>query len=789
MNNSILLRAFISILFLCAPTFVLAQVSQRGFVKEYNEKDEKTPLSNVEIVVDKAGTTVSGKDGRFILQFQTLKAGDQVYLKRLGKKGYELFNTDAVKQWNISKEDKPFTIVMCRTDIFKRICDNYAKTSYASYARQHKADSVKLAEERVNGKLKESEYKEKLAQLQQRYEQDLKNINKYVERFARIDLSELSDKEKQITNLIGIGEIDKANELYEEMQIEKKIAEKIKNIKAVEEAEKAFEQQKIKEKAEKDSLFNIFMRSIDALKLAGGVENFMKIDKKFRDVIDMDSTNISALVEYATFSLDQHDELKAENSLKKIENLLGKNENDTLIWVYMEYATINFHKGNYQKAEDYLAKAQQANRTIHDHDSKEYLLQGIVGLSTLAEVYDFKGDIDYAWECYEKLDTMLTILSKKDSIEYLKAEKLVVLNEAKFYQDHGVFEKSDSIYNHYLDLIRNEEVTDSVQHNFILLLAELNYSSSLTKRGNYNKAEQLLTKWLPYIEKQAKITPSSYGEILFQLKYGLSELYHLTKQYDKYLDIIDDTQSYLIEMTNYSPYNFAPLLTMLQISAGYRLGQQKDYENALEILKRARHNIQIGIGDFPSMRDRYMSQGILADVNTGFVYDLMGDHSNSELYWLSAIAKEDSIQHLEDGHFDEAVLNAYGNLGSLYYRQGKYDLAQEYISRYFGLLEGIPNGYIFHGDMMRYNLESMQDIFMQQGELDKALECVKSLITYSVLIENKRKEAIYHLSASQIYLDLKKKKDSKREWKEAEKCDSEYVAKHGQILSKKIFGK
>ena len=789
MKVSILLRAFISMLFLCAPIFSLAQVSQRGFVKEYNEKDEKTPLSNVEIVVDNAGTTVSGKDGRFILQFQTLKAGDQVYLKRLGKKGYELFNTDAVKQWNISKEDKPFTIVMCRTDIFKRICDNYAKTSYASYARQHKADSVRLAEERVNGRLKENEYKEKLAQLQQHYEQDLKNINKYVERFARIDLSELSDKEKQITNLIGIGEIDKANELYEEMQIEKKYAEKIKNIKAVEEAEKTIERQKMKEKAEKDSLFKIFMRSIDVLKLAGGVGNFTKIDKKFRDIIDMDSTNVSALVEYAIFTLDQHNELKAESSLKKIENLLGKNENDTLIWVYMEYAKINYHKGNYQKAEDYLAKAQQANRTIHDPESKEYLLQGIAGLSTFANICDRKGDIDYAWECYEKLDSLLTVLSKKDSIEYLKAEKLIILNEAGFYQEHGIYEKSDSIYNHYLEIIRNEEVTDSLQHNFVLLMAELNYASSLIKRGHYDNVEQMLTKWLPYIESRAKITPSSYGEILFQFKYGLSELYHLTKQYDKYRAIIDDTQNYLIEMTNYNPYNFAPLLTMLQISAGYRLGQQKDYETALEILKRARHNIQVGIDDFPSMKDRYLSQGILADVNTGFIYELMGDHSNSESYWLSAIAKEDSIQHLEDGHFDEAVLNAYGNLGSLYYRQGKYDLAQEYISRYFDCIEGIPNSYMFHGDMMSYNLESIQDIFIQQGEFDSALECVKSLITYSVLIENKRKEAMYHLSASQIYLDLKKKKDAKREWKEAEKCDSEYVAKHGQILRNKIFGK
>jgi len=77
-------------------------------VKQYNQKDEKTPLSGVEVVVSNAGSQVSDEKGQFTLTFRTLKPGDNVKLISARKSGFELMNKEAVEQWRISRELKAF---------------------------------------------------------------------------------------------------------------------------------------------------------------------------------------------------------------------------------------------------------------------------------------------------------------------------------------------------------------------------------------------------------------------------------------------------------------------------------------------------------------------------------------------------------------------------------------------------------------------------------------------------------------------------------------------------------
>ena len=66
-----------------------AQAVQDGIIKEYNEKNAKTPLSGVELNVRSAGSTVSDTDGEFSLRFLTLKPGEKVNVRRIEKLGYE----------------------------------------------------------------------------------------------------------------------------------------------------------------------------------------------------------------------------------------------------------------------------------------------------------------------------------------------------------------------------------------------------------------------------------------------------------------------------------------------------------------------------------------------------------------------------------------------------------------------------------------------------------------------------------------------------------------------------
>lgn len=263
----------------------LGQTAQSGFIKEYCEKATKKPLSGVELDVRYANSTVTDKKGAFTLNFLTLKPGQRVNVRDIHKAGYELFNKEAIEQWNINPST-PFTIVMCRQDRFKKIRDNYERVSSESYKRQFDAEKLKLDQLMEAGKLMEAEYNKQLSELYELHEKQLDNLMNYVDRFSRIDLSELSAEEQKIIDLVQQGKIDEAIANYDSQNYVAKFSTQVKEFDKANEAIARLE----KIKAEKDealtSLLGSINRQIETLKLAGGKENFDKILTLYGQVVE-----------------------------------------------------------------------------------------------------------------------------------------------------------------------------------------------------------------------------------------------------------------------------------------------------------------------------------------------------------------------------------------------------------------------------------------------------------------------------------------------------------------------
>lgn len=113
-----------------------AQVVLTGRVLEYNEDGTRTPLSDVEISVRSASTAVSDSDGNFSITFlPTIHAGDRITVRSIKKAGYEVFNKEALEQWNLNPKT-PFVIVMCKSDKFKKIRDKYYSVVSANYKKK-----------------------------------------------------------------------------------------------------------------------------------------------------------------------------------------------------------------------------------------------------------------------------------------------------------------------------------------------------------------------------------------------------------------------------------------------------------------------------------------------------------------------------------------------------------------------------------------------------------------------------------------------------------------------------
>ncbi len=213
-----IVRLALCVFLLLISIVAAAQTTQKGIVQEYNDKAKKTPLPGVELNIRSANSTVSDKGGQFYLQFQTRKPGDAVTVRRIEKLGYEIFNKEAVDQWNINP-DRPFVIVMCRSDRFKQLRDNYEKVASASYARQLKKDQAALEKLKADGKLKEEEYQKQRLKLIEDYEKQLDNLETYVDRFSRIDLSEINAEEQDIIELVKAGKMEEAISRYAQLNL------------------------------------------------------------------------------------------------------------------------------------------------------------------------------------------------------------------------------------------------------------------------------------------------------------------------------------------------------------------------------------------------------------------------------------------------------------------------------------------------------------------------------------------------------------------------------------------
>ena len=306
-------RTILTIFVVAIALTALAQATQPCIVKQYNQKQQKTPLGGVQVEVRDAGTTASGADGRLTLRFATLKPGDKVPFRTATKSGFELMNTVAVEQWNISRDQKPFEIVLIQSAYFTQLKSNLKQSSVDNYHKKYEEARAELERLQKAGKLKEQEYSKKLNDLEDRYDNQLKNLDAYIDQFARIDLSELSEQEQQFIELAHAGRLDEAAEAYNSLNAAGKYTTAVENIQRLNADIAKLEEEKARQQVTADSLFAMLKRQVATLKLAGGEENFKKAGELLKRAALADTTNMKVVYEYAKYARDQQDYKNAEH--------------------------------------------------------------------------------------------------------------------------------------------------------------------------------------------------------------------------------------------------------------------------------------------------------------------------------------------------------------------------------------------------------------------------------------------------------------------------------------------
>lgn len=682
-----------------------AKTVQTGVVREYKGKAKKTALAGVELQVYPAQSTASDRNGNFRLEFLTLKPGERINVRRIEKEGYEIFNKDALEQWNLNPT-APFMIVMCRSNMFKQLKDTYYKNSGERYARQYRKAQDELKRLKDQNKIQQKEYIERLEQLEQEYGRQLENLDNYVDRFARIDLSEISPVEQEIIELVQAGKIDEAIAKYEELNAKEKLLDGISKRKEVGEAISTLTEVDRNLAADNDTLYAVVERQIQTLQL-GGAENNEKIRRLYCDIADADTTNIEWLIDTGNFLYEYAADHQAalgyfHKALASAEALHGP-RSEEVAKVMNNLGVVYNDLGEFSNALDYLQRALEIRLAVHGEENS----LTATTYQNLGNTYLDSGDPNKALEYFQKaLDINQKVLDSDDPAL------------AVSYNDLGNAFYSLGDYGKALvSLEKALEIQTKIYSGGHLHTAATlnNIGMLLSDKGDYQAA---LDNYFKALAIQEKIVGPGHPDIAISYN-NIGSVYYYTGDFSKALEYFRKALD--IRVAAFGEKH--PSVGESYSNTGVTLTQLGNYDAARENLEKSLEIYKDVFGnDNEAISITYIN---LADLSSN-----LGDFQKALEYQQKAL--EINLRLFGPDHPQVAL--SYNNIGTAYGDLGEPQKALEYLQKALDIrikLLGNNHPYVASG----YN--NIGTIYNDLGNYDKALEYYhKAIDSYSHNEEN-----------------------------------------------------
>lgn len=682
-----------------------ARTVQTGVVREYKGKAKKTALAGVELQVYPAQSTASDRNGNFRLEFLTLKPGERINVRRIEKEGYEIFNKDALEQWNLNPTAS-FMIVMCRSNMFKQLKDTYYKNSGERYARQYRKAQDELKRLKDQNKIQQKEYIERLEQLEQEYGRQLENLDNYVDRFARIDLSEILPVEQEIIELVQVGKIDEAIAKYEELNAKEKLLDGISKRKEVGEAISTLTEVDRNLAADNDTLYAVVERQIQTLQL-GGADNNVKIRQLYCDIADADTTNIGWLIDTGNFLYEYAADHQAalgyfHKALASAEAQHGPRSEETSK-VMNNLGVVYNNLGEFSKALDYLQRALDIRLAVLGEENN----LTATTYQNLGNAYLDAGDTAKAMEYFHKaLDINLKVLDPDDPAL------------AVSYNDLGNVFYSLGDYGKALEYLEKalEIQTKIYSGGHLHTAATLNnIGMLLSDKGDYQTA---LDNYFKALAIQEKIVGPGHPDIAISYN-NIGSVYYYTGDFSKALEYFRKALD--IRVAAFGEKH--PSVGESYSNTGVTLTQLGNYDAARENLEKSLEIYKDVFGnDNEAISVTYIN---LADLSSN-----LGDFQKALEYQQKAL----EINQRLFGPDHPQVALSYNNIGTAYGDLGEPQKALEYLQKALDIrikLLGNNHPYVASG----YN--NIGTIYNDLGNYDKALEYYhKAIDSYSHNEEN-----------------------------------------------------
>lgn len=258
-----------------------AQVSQKGNVRIFNS--QHTPLPGVQLMAIGAPATDTDNNGEFCFHFLNHKAGTAISSPQAYKKGYEVVNSDMLNGWILS-EKRSLDIVMAPEGTIEEQKNHYYAIAIAHFSKLRNKTVQEINHLYAQQKITQAERAQRLKELAEENHTFMNMLDKYAEKFARINPDDITQIEKQVLKLVEDGKLTEAIELYNNSGLIVQARQKL--------------QQRTQADEDIDLLAERMYRYADLCALTGGKENEQKAYDTYKWIAEILPDRFSYVLKY-----------------------------------------------------------------------------------------------------------------------------------------------------------------------------------------------------------------------------------------------------------------------------------------------------------------------------------------------------------------------------------------------------------------------------------------------------------------------------------------------------------
>lgn len=494
-----------------------AQVSQKGNVRIFNS--QHTPLPGVQLMAIGAPATDTDNNGEFCFYFLNHKAGTAISSPQAYKKGYEVVNSDMLNGWILS-EKRSLDIVMAPEGTIEEQKNHYYAIAIAHFSKLRNKTVQEINHLYAQQKITQAERAQRLKELAEENHTFMNMLDKYAEKFARINPDDITQIEKQVLKLVEDGKLTEAIELYNNSGLIVQARQKL--------------QQRTQADEDINLLAERMYRYADLCSLAGGKENEQKAYDTYKWIAEILPDRFSYVLKYVLqkITLGEQD---LEEWADRCQKLAFDEKSLIQVLNLKTLIATNIRK-DYSKAFEYNQQAleilQQAQEAM---PSGDYLAVMQITLNQTAYLLEAIHEWEQAEEVYlSNIKNLEEQIAVSDNQLFIRIQKGSLLDSytslMRLYSQKEDLEKARQTAAKIKEISLNdpdldEEKRISIELNYLDMLLDFAMNAGQMKEA-YKIAAEAYTK----------------AEVLYQ-KNPISKAAEFLQRYIVYLQLSVDSET------------------------------------------------------------------------------------------------------------------------------------------------------------------------------------------------------------------------------------------------------